>query len=500
MQCGFACLEAGSVRSKNVTNIIMKNLLDMLISALFYWLIGYALAYGDGNSFMGLTYWAGIGLQDGVMAHWFFQFVFAATAATIVSGAVAERCNFFAYLVYSGIISVSSLSSTPDPVSAGVQPNLHQTTQILGHTTCGFTYPIVAHWVWSPQGWLLKMGYRDFAGCGAVHLMAGACSLVASVFLGPRIGRFDSKSGEKGGTDDFAGHSLPLVGIGGLLLMTGFLAFNGGSLGTMVGAGDSGLIARVICNTVMGGSGGGLLILAACKLGMFGPPAWSFAFTLNAALIGIGDVKAGFYWLEGASESQDFAKYYEVSVTAGVNEMSLWTSFVSGLFGGPVYVALHYLVLKMKVDDPLDAVAVHLGGGIWGLLAASIFSNNGLIFGDIYQASMLLANRLIGALAIFTWTVATCSIMFGILKALNLMRVTAEQELQGLDASLHREIGYPRSAWEPNFQIPETKLSPISSNKTDGEGDIDDDQATDWSSSDEDNENIDDKDENHKND
>nr|CAD7395234.1 unnamed protein product [Timema cristinae] len=359
--------------------------------------------------FMGLTYWAGIGLQDGVMAHWFFQFVFAATAATIVSGAVAERCNFFAYLIYSGIIS-------------------------------GFTYPIVAHWVWSPQGWLLKMGYKDFAGCGAVHLMAGACSLVATVFLGPRIGRFDSKSGEKGDTDDFAGHSLPLVGIGGLLLMTGFLAFNGGSLGTMVGAGDSGLIARVICNTVMGGSGGGLLILAACKLGMFGPPAWSFAFTLNAALIGM------------------------VSVTAGVNEMSLWTSFISGLFGGPVYVALHYLVLKLKVDDPLDAVAVHLGGGIWGLLAASIFSNNGLIFGDIYRASMLLANRLIGALAIFTWTVATCSIMFGILKALNLMRVTAEQELQGLDASLHREIGYPRSAWEPNFQIPETKLSPISSN------------------------------------
>nr|CAD7590152.1 unnamed protein product [Timema genevievae] len=220
-----------------------------------------------------------------------------------------------------------------------------------------------------------------------------------------------------------------------------FLAFNGGSLGTMVGAGDSGLIARVICNTVMGGSGGGLIILAACKLGMFGPPAWSFAFTLNAALIGM------------------------VSVTAGVNEMSLWTSFVSGLFGGPVYVALHYLVIKLKVDDPLDAVAVHLGGGIWGLLAASIFANNGLIFGDIYRASMLLANRVLGALAIFTWTVATCSIMFGILKALNLMRVTAEQELQGLDASLHREIGYPRSAWEPNFQIPETKLPPISSNK-----------------------------------
>nr|CAD7448080.1 unnamed protein product [Timema bartmani] len=156
---------------------------------------------------------------------------------------------------------------------------------------------------------------------------------------------------------------------------------------------------------------------------------------------------------------------WQVSVTAGVNEMSLWTSFVSGLFGGPVYVALHYLVLKFKVDDPLDAVAVHLGGGIWGLLAASIFANNGLIFGDIYRASMLLANRVLGALAIFTWTVATCSIMFGILKALNLMRVTAEQELQGLDASLHREIGYPRSAWEPNFQIPETKLSPISSNK-----------------------------------
>ncbi|XP_063221488.1 putative ammonium transporter 1 [Bacillus rossius redtenbacheri] len=394
MQCGFACLEAGSVRSKNATNIIMKNVFDMLISAVAYWLVGYAIAYGDGNAVLGLTHWAGAGLRPHMMAHWFFQFVFAATAATIMSGAVAERCNYVAYIAYSAVVS-------------------------------GLVYPMVSHWVWSPQGWLLQLGYKDFAGSGAVHLLGGTCSLVAAVFLGPRIGRFDGKLGP----ELFLGHSTPLVGVGGLLLFSGFLAFNGGSLGSMAGRGDGGVISTVVANTVMGGSGGGLLVLAGSRLGLFGDPAWSFAITLNAALAGM------------------------VSVCGAPDELLLWSSFVTGAIAGLVYIALHYVVLKLRIDDPLDAVAVHLGGGFWGLMAASIFSRSGLVYGATTRSAMLLVYRLVGAAAIFLWSGAACCVMFWILSAFDVLRVSEDHELQGLDVAMHGEVAYPPTSWEPDFRV-----------------------------------------------
>ncbi|PNF26224.1 hypothetical protein B7P43_G03715, partial [Cryptotermes secundus] len=331
MQCGFACLEAGAVRSKNTTNIIMKNFMDIFISALCYWLAGYALAYGDGNPFVGYTYWAGIGVQGQKMAHWFFQFVFAATAATLVSGAVAERCNFVAYITYSAVIS-------------------------------GFVYPVVSRWVWAQEGWLNQMGYRDFSGCGPVHLLGGTCSLFGAAFLGPRLGRFSSKMED---SQMMPGHSVPLTGLGGMILIAGFLAFNGGTLGTMTNPRDSELIARVISNTVMGGSGGSITVMLVGRLGLGGTPSWSFMCTLNGAFIGM------------------------VSVCAGVNEMNMWESFVSGIIAGPIYMIIHYAVLWCKIDDPLDTVAIHLGGGVWGLISASIFSNSGLVFGITRKSLMV---------------------------------------------------------------------------------------------------------------
>ncbi|XP_063223199.1 putative ammonium transporter 1 [Bacillus rossius redtenbacheri] len=402
MQCGFACLEAGSVRSKNATNIIMKNVFDMLIGAVAYWLVGYAIAYGDGNAVLGLTHWAGAGLRPHMMAHWFFQFVFAATAATIMSGAVAERCNYVAYIAYSAVVS-------------------------------GLVYPMVSHWVWSPQGWLLQLGYKDFAGSGAVHLLGGTCSLVAAVFLGPRIGRFDGKLGP----ELFLGHSTPLVGVGGLLLFSGFLAFNGGSLGSMAGRGDGGVISTVVANTVMGGSGGGLLVLAGSRLGLFGDPAWSFAITLNAALAGM------------------------VSVCGAPDEMALWSSLVTGMTAGCVYVFLHYLVARCRIDDPLDAVAVHLGGGLCGVVAVSVFSRRGLLHGASSASTMLFVYQLVGALAIVLWSAVSCCLLFWALRALNLLRVSREQELEGLDIAMHGEIAYPPSSWEPDFRLPQEPVSSV---------------------------------------
>ncbi|XP_023714905.1 putative ammonium transporter 1 isoform X1 [Cryptotermes secundus] len=390
MQCGFACLEAGAVRSKNTTNIIMKNFMDIFISALCYWLAGYALAYGDGNPFVGYTYWAGIGVQGQKMAHWFFQFVFAATAATLVSGAVAERCNFVAYITYSAVIS-------------------------------GFVYPVVSRWVWAQEGWLNQMGYRDFSGCGPVHLLGGTCSLFGAAFLGPRLGRFSSKMED---SQMMPGHSVPLTGLGGMILIAGFLAFNGGTLGTMTNPRDSELIARVISNTVMGGSGGSITVMLVGRLGLGGTPSWSFMCTLNGAFIGM------------------------VSVCAGVNEMNMWESFVSGIIAGPIYMIIHYAVLWCKIDDPLDTVAIHLGGGVWGLISASIFSNSGLVFGITRKSLMLLAYRMAGATIIFSWASVTSCITFGILKCTGKLRVSAKDEQQGLDISLHNEPGYPVKGWQ----------------------------------------------------
>ncbi|PSN38276.1 hypothetical protein C0J52_19658 [Blattella germanica] len=316
MQCGFACLEAGAVRSKNTTNIIMKNFMDIclsrpilltylanIISAICYWLVGYALAYGDGNAVFGYTFWAGKGVDGHRLAHWFFQFVFAATAATLVSGAVAERCHFVAYITYSALIT-------------------------------GLVYPMVSRWVWADEGWLRHMGYKDFSGCGPVHLLGGTCSLFGALFLGPRLGRFEYKGEQQ--ILEIPGHSVPLTGLGGMILVTGFLAFNGGTLASITNKGDGALISSVICNTVMGGSGGSI----------------------------------------------------SISVCAGVNEMNMWESIVCGVLAGPIFLIIHYCMLWFKIDDPLDTVAIHFGGGFWGLISASIFSKSGFISGVTKESIM----------------------------------------------------------------------------------------------------------------
>nr|XP_018896663.1 PREDICTED: putative ammonium transporter 1 isoform X1 [Bemisia tabaci] len=384
MQAGFACLEAGAIHAKNVTNILLKNYLDTFICCVFYWALGYALAYGPGDKFIGAGWWASVGLPAERNAHWFFQFIFAATAATIVSGAVAERCNFIAYLIYSATISA-------------------------------VIYPIASHWVWADGGWLAEMGYSDFAGAGVVHMLAGTLSFIAAQSIGPRIDRF--KNGAP------PGHSTPLVSLGALLLVVGFLAFNGGSLGHISHPGDSAVVAQVINNTIMGGSGGAIVILLASRIGFCGDKKWSFMNTINAGLAGM------------------------VSICGGADQFYPWASFVVGIVGSFVYIIIHHSCIKLKVDDPLDCTAVHFGGGFWGVLATGLLTKNGVLLQMSHESLEMLWHQFAGAMIIMVWAAITGIILFYGLKSVHLYRVSAQEELQGLDLTSHVVLTYPCDGW-----------------------------------------------------
>ncbi|XP_059482687.1 putative ammonium transporter 1 isoform X2 [Neocloeon triangulifer] len=383
MQCGFACLEAGSVRAKNATNIMMKNMMDMFICGACYWLIGYSLAFGTGSPLVGIgDYVAGRGLAAGALfSHWFFQFTFAATAATIVSGAVAERCTFASYLTYSAVIS-------------------------------GIVYPVASHWAWSDEGWLSKLGYKDFAGSGVVHLLGGVCAFVGALLLGPRTGRFDNKTPQN---ETFAGHSTPLVGVGAMILFTGFLAFNGGSLGHISHHGDGELVAKVLANTALGGAGGALVTMALGRAGLAGQAGkWSFLISLNGALTGM------------------------VSVCASADQLQLWASIFLGAIAGPIYCFVSQALVRFKV---------HGGGGVWGLLGGAILRSDTVVAGDFGLAGLLIGYNLVGVLAIAAWAGGTCCILFGLLRRGNLLRVSQEEELEGMDRTKHSEPAYPGPPW-----------------------------------------------------
>merc|ERR1719412_2542214 len=276
MQCGFAFLEAGSVRSKNTVNILIKNMLDAFIGGVSYWAIGWGLAYGpNGNPFCGGAQYFNYQMPYDQYPKWFFQFVFAATAATIVSGAIAERCQFFAYFAYSIIIT-------------------------------GWVYPPVSHWGWG-DGFLANSGYYvDFAGSGVVHLLGAGCAIIGCYFMGARRGRFN----KKGEPIEMPGHSVPLAGLGGFILIFGFLAFNGGSQTAISSPGDGDVVGLAIVNTILGASTGSMSVLFLTKFLWNKTGKWSFLMTLNGALAGM------------------------VSLCAGCNVYEPWAALVVGAGGG----------------------------------------------------------------------------------------------------------------------------------------------------------------------
>ncbi|KAL5006721.1 hypothetical protein ScPMuIL_015527 [Solemya velum] len=332
----------------------------------------------------------------------FFHYVFAATAATIVSGAVAERCDFVAYLVYSSMVT-------------------------------GFIYPVLTHWAWSRNGWLangmdyegdegmFNIAYYDFAGSGIVHMCGGTAAFVGAWTMGPRIGRFDKETGTP---IDIKGHSVPLAALGGFILLFGFFAFNGSSQGSISSPGDGTAVSISVVNTVIAGSSGAFLTMILNKLKWIGDGKWSFLTTLNGCLTGM------------------------VASCSGVSQYYTYAAFVVGLGGGVFYMIFTWLVLRLRVDDPLDATAVHFGGGLWGVIAVAFMSKDfGIFYHRDRKSGLHLAWQLVGMVSVTLWTGLICLIMFMTLKKIGYLRVPFDYELKGLDIPKHGEPAYPSEAY-----------------------------------------------------
>jgi Amt family ammonium transporter len=390
MQPGFALVEAGFTRAKNTANIVMKNFMDFSVGAISYWAFGFALAYGGTSvgGFFATGEWFFSNSDRSV--EWFFQVVFAATAATIVSGAMAERTKFSSYMLYTPFI-------------------------------VGLIYPVVTHWQWSGDGWLSDLGFLDFAGSGLVHLTGGVAALAGVMVLGPRIGKYD----ENGKPQPIPGHSLLLGALGVFILWFGWYGFNAGSTLAAVGAD----FASVAVTTTLSASAGalGAMIITWLK----GRP--DPAMTLNGALGGL------------------------VGITAGPDVIANGWAIVTGLIAGAIIVYGITAIERAGIDDPVGAIAVHGLCGIWGVLAVGIFGTDiGLLTGGGIEQ---LGYQAIGVVAIIAWVFITSSIVFRVIDAVFGLRVTAEEELAGLDRIEHGTSAYPE--FMEQIASPE-QLDPIS--------------------------------------
>jgi Amt family ammonium transporter len=399
MQTGFAFVEASVVRSKNVTNIMMKNLLDVFVAAVAYWLIGFAVAYGPGNSFIGWHHFATSNLPTSGLAFFFFQYVISATASTIISGAVAERCEMVAYFAYSFCMT-------------------------------GFIYPMVTRWTWSSDGWLNQgmdyefngttetISFYDFAGSGTVHLCGGTAALLGAIILGPRIGRFHHETNT---VIPIRGHSAPLAAFGTLILLIGFLAFNGGSQQTISQPGDGEAISVSMVNTIISAGMAGYTSLLINRVGIRGR-TWNLINTVNGALAGM------------------------VAICSCCNALQPWGAAIVGIVAGSNFNFIAWLLAKLKIDDPADCVGVHFGGGIWGVLSVAFLKNDtGILMNWDRRSGIILGWQLAGICTIITWTGCLSGTMFAILKKTGLFRVSEEMERKGLDVPKH---GSPAFPWE----------------------------------------------------
>ncbi len=390
MQAGFAFVEAGLTRSKNTTNILFKNLIDFVFASVAFWAFGYAFMFGTTMSgWIGTTGFFISGGDDfagvPVLAFWFFQLVFAGTAATIVSGSMAERTKFSAYLVYSFFI-----------------------TAVI--------YPIAGHWIWG-GGWIWTLpygvGFRDFAGSTVVHSIGGWVALVGAIALGPRLGRF-SKNGK---AVAIPGHSISLVVLGVFILWLGWFGFNPGSQ-LAINGGNADVVALVAVNTNLAAAAGGLLAMVVSWLFVTKKP--DLATTLNGVLAGL------------------------VAVTAPCAYVTPINAIIIGAIGGVIVVYGAILLEKLKIDDPVSAVPVHLMNGIWGTLAIGIFATENGVIGLIGGNTSQIIAQLIGVAAVGIWCVLTAAILFfGILKGWLGLRVSREEEGKGLDILEHGTEAYP---------------------------------------------------------
>lgn len=380
MQAGFAMVETGFTRSKNAGNIIMKNLMDFALGSLIYWIVGFGIMFGkDAAGIIGIPGFFTDGTAENAAtsvnnyAFLFFQTVFCATAATIVSGAMAERTKFISYCIYSAVISA-------------------------------VIYPIAGHWIWG-GGWLAQLGFHDFAGSTAVHSIGGWCALVGATILGPRIGKY-SKDGK---SNAIPGHSLTLGALGVFILWMGWFGFNPGSSFGITGDGTLELSSRVFITTNLAAAAAATttMIITWVK---YGKP--DVSMTLNGVLAGL------------------------VAITAGCDVVSpLGAAIIGCISAFAMVYGIEFIDKVLKVDDPVGAIGVHCINGVVGTILTGVFAmDGGLFYGGGFK---FLGVQCLGVAAVAIWSVATATILFKGIKATIGLRVTREEEIRGLDIEEH---------------------------------------------------------------
>lgn len=392
MQSGFALLETGFTRSKNAVNIIMKNFMDVGAGGLVFFAVGFGLMFGTtAGGWIGTDgfFLTGIEGQDTTWtwAFFVFQAVFAATAATIVSGAVAERTKFTGYLLFSIAITA-------------------------------FIYPVFGSWAWgglfNGSGWLESLGFIDFAGSTVVHSVGGWAALAGALIVGPRVGKYD----EEGKPKHIPGHSLPLAALGVFILWFGWFGFNAGS--TTAGSTDIALIAM---NTFLSAGAGATLAMIVTWLKDDKPDA---PMTLNGVLGGL------------------------VAITAGCANLTPGLAIITGAIAGVVIVYATEFIEKF-VDDPVGAIAVHGVCGAWGTFAAGLFDSTNGLFGTGAFDPSILGVQLIGIAAAFVWTFGVSYVLFSIIDATVGLRVNGQLEAKGLDLHEHDNRAYPEFVGSDEF-------------------------------------------------
>ncbi|XP_051127636.1 ammonium transporter 1 member 1-like [Andrographis paniculata] len=412
MQLGFAMLCAGSVRAKNTMNIMLTNVLDAAAGGLFYYLFGFAFAFGaPSNGFIGRHFFGlkDVPTSDYDYSNFLYQWAFAIAAAGITSGSIAERTQFVAYLIYSSFLT-------------------------------GFVYPVVSHWFWSGDGWasafntdnlLFGSGVIDFAGSGVVHMVGGLAGLYGALIEGPRIGRFD----HTGRAVALRGHSASLVVLGTFLLWFGWYGFNPGSFNKILNPyanggnyyGQWSAVGRTAVTTTLAGCTAALTTLFGKRI-LSGH--WNVTDVCNGLLGGFA------------------------AITAGCSVVEPWAAVICGFVAAVVLIGCNRLAEKMRFDDPLEAAQLHGGCGAWGVIFTALFATEKYV-NEVYPGKpgrpyglfmggggRLLAAHVIQILVITGWVSATMGPLFYILNKMKLLRISEDDELAGMDLTRHGGFAY----------------------------------------------------------
>ena len=382
MQAGFSFVELGLTRAKNSINILMKNFVDFSAGSIIFWVFGFSLMFGeDIGGFIGIgEFMSDSNVVDGIpfKASLIFQTVFAATAATIVSGAIAERTKFSAYLIFSIVVTA-------------------------------LIYPISGHWIWG-GGWLSEMGFHDFAGSTVVHSVGAWVALAGAIVVGPRLGKYSAS----GKSRVIPGHNLAFGALGVFILWFGWFGFNGGSQLAASGEDNAIAISHIFLTTNISAVAGAMTAMIITWI-RYKKPALSI--TMNGALAGL------------------------VGITAGCDIVSPGSAMIIGAVSGIFLVfAVEFIDQKLKVDDPVGAVAVHGVSGALGTIMVGLFAKEGgLFFGG---GSELLITQLIGVVVVFVWAFSLGFLLFKLIKVTIGVRVSKEEEEKGLDITEHGEEIY----------------------------------------------------------